>query len=140
MYRGSAKGSKWELDDSDFKGLTRYPFTKCNGGFVMISGDLVAPMLAAAKVNHAFWVDDVYLFGMLPETVGDVTFEHLGPVKTTSKREMSQCLRKKGVLGCPLMVLNHNTLNDEDVGVLWDVLEMSFTDNERASLFSSTTF
>ena len=67
---------KWVVEPSQFKNLEFFPFPYCHGWFVVLSGDLVAPLLAAARVAPFFWIDDVYLFGLLPDVIGDVT--HLG--------------------------------------------------------------
>ena len=44
----------------------------------MISRDLIQPMVEAAKTTPFFFLEDVYLYGMLPEVIGNVTLVNLG--------------------------------------------------------------
>ena len=37
---------------------------------------MMRPMYEAAKLVPSFWIDDLYLFGMLPYAVGGVTFHN----------------------------------------------------------------
>ena len=68
---------KWKVDDSQFRGLEYYPFQYCHGFFVALSGDLISPMTRAVNNAPHFWIDDIFLFGLLPHMVGGVTFVDL---------------------------------------------------------------
>ena len=68
---------KWKVDSSQFRGLEYYPFHYCGGYFVVLTGDLVRPMTAASRSAPFFWIDDIFLFGLLPHIVGDVFFADL---------------------------------------------------------------
>ena len=65
---------KWKVEENDFFNMTRYPFPYCLGYFVILTGDIIGQLYEAAKVTPFFWIDDVYLFGILPEKVGNITF------------------------------------------------------------------
>ena len=54
--------------------MEHFPFDYCNGFTVFMTTDIIQPMVDAVKRNSFFWIDDVYLYGLLPQTVGDVTF------------------------------------------------------------------
>ena len=68
---------KWIVDNYEFPGLAVYPFSFCHGFFVIVTGDLIKPMLDAAKVVPFFWIDDVYLFGMLLASIEGIQFERM---------------------------------------------------------------
>ena len=63
---------KWKIDESEFKNMTYFPVTYCNGFFTVITSDIIRELYEAAKVTPFFWVDDVYLFGLLPAKIGNV--------------------------------------------------------------------
>ena len=87
--------SRWVVAEDEFKGLRKYPFDHCNGYLSMMTGDLILPMYSAAKVNPWFWIDDIYLYGMLPHTIGDVTFK--GVRATFWIEVMRKCVQKKKI-------------------------------------------
>ena len=127
---------KWVVDDKLFPGLPRYPMDHCNGLFVLMTGDLVTPMLAAARVNPVFWIDDVYLFGLLTKTVGDVTHEIWGTMNdrvetTQSKQGFIKSIKESGILGTKGVVVNNNELTDADFIYLWEFLLEHLTDSQR---------
>ncbi|XP_012935876.1 beta-1,3-galactosyltransferase 5 [Aplysia californica] len=96
---------KWQVSDLEFKDLKHYPFDYCNGYFVILSGDLIRPMLNAARVNPFFWIDDVYLFGLLPATVGDTKFQDLKPNLTLRFDTGKTCFQNKGI-ECHLLAVS----------------------------------
>ena len=88
---------KWKVEDHEFPGLKAYPFKYCKGFFVGYTTDLVQEFISAAKVTPFFWIDDVYVFGMLPETVGDVEFSYWGPRLSMKHDAGRSCLARKGI-------------------------------------------
>lgn len=94
--------SKWKVAEEEFKGLKYYPIPYCNGYFVIITSDLIEPMLRAVRKNPFFWVDDVYLFGLLPATVGNVTFINISKNLTLKFDLGNDCYAKNG-LNCTLL-------------------------------------
>ena len=65
------------VDSHIFSKYNTFPYNFCSGFFVLFTGDMMAPLYHVSKLSPYFWVDEVYLFGMLPYLVGDVTFhEH----------------------------------------------------------------
>ena len=69
------KDDQWRVDDDEFHGLDRFPFDYCPGFFVVITPDLIQPMMDAARVVPFFWIDDIYLYGLLPLAIGDVNIQ-----------------------------------------------------------------
>ena len=66
--------SKWQVHVDHFKNMTHYPVPYCNGYFVLISSDIIRQLYRASYLTPFFWVDDVYLYGLLPQKIGNVTF------------------------------------------------------------------
>lgn len=67
---------KWAVGEDDFRGHKFYP-TYCNGYAVFMTPDLITGMYRAAYLTPFFWVDDVYLFGLLPKKIGGVTWQNV---------------------------------------------------------------
>ncbi|XP_041356773.1 beta-1,3-galactosyltransferase 1-like [Gigantopelta aegis] len=66
--------TKWIVDKHLFSGFAFYPVNHCLGYIVLISRDLIRPMYRASFLTPFFWVDDVYLYGLLPNKVGGVKY------------------------------------------------------------------
>ncbi|XP_046577716.1 uncharacterized protein LOC124285519 [Haliotis rubra] len=56
---------KWKVEDDQFKGYSHYPINYCNGYVVLISTEIIRAMYRASYMTPFFWVDDVYLYGLL---------------------------------------------------------------------------
>ncbi|KAL3856610.1 hypothetical protein ACJMK2_011348 [Sinanodonta woodiana] len=65
--------SKWYVDSDLFRGYNFYP-RYCSGFGLIISTDIIPFLYRAAYLTPFFWVDDVYLYGMLPSKVNDVAY------------------------------------------------------------------
>ena len=91
IHRGN--DTKWPVDKSLFVGWSHYPFDFCNGYFVVMSGGLIRELSAAVRVTPVFWIDDVYLFGMLPASVNDVTFVNIDTRITHWYSKAKSCFR-----------------------------------------------
>ena len=85
---------KWNIDRRLFARQTRYPYTYCSGYFVLFTRDLMAPLYLAAKLAPFFWVDDVYLYGMLPYLVGNITYYSFrnGELLSLDRRDFQNCI------------------------------------------------
>lgn len=107
-YNGTSeiqrKKGKWKIDDNEFKNMTHFPVTYCNGFFTMVSSDIIKEMYEAAKVTPFFWVDDVYLFGLLPDKIGNVNHYPLLNLNLNEKHA-SSCFDSKD-RKCELLVAN----------------------------------
>eukprot|EP00106_Octopus_bimaculoides_P020052 XP_014787494.1 PREDICTED: beta-1,3-galactosyltransferase 1-like [Octopus bimaculoides] len=68
---------KWKVNDDEFRGFSHYPTTYCNGYVVFISPDLIRGMYKASFTTPFFWIDDVYLYGLLPSKIANVTYHNL---------------------------------------------------------------
>ncbi|XP_052819735.1 uncharacterized protein LOC128245576 [Mya arenaria] len=70
------KKSKWYVNENHFKGQKFYP-EYCSGFLVLFSNDAIPAMFKAASVTPFFWVDDVYLYGLVPSHVPGFTYTSL---------------------------------------------------------------
>lgn len=86
IFRGPMK---WKVDKNDFVNLTHYPFPHCKGFFVVISHDIIKELFEAAKVTPFFWIDDIYLFGQLPEKIKNVTYKPLDRLNLSEKKAVT---------------------------------------------------
>ena len=111
-------GSKWNVDKSEFKGVQHFPIDHCDGFFVMISGDLIQPLLEAASVVPFFWIDDVYLFGLLPYTIGDVDIVSCLDHLTFSTGDASTCMDKFGIY-CTYYAVSQNYFSIKHFHHMW---------------------
>lgn len=93
IFRGEE--DKWRVHEDEFAGLERYPFSYCNGFFIIMTGDLVGPLLKAAKVVPHFWIDDVYLTGMLPLVIHDLQKMNFGAY-TATFTDARRCFQQFG--------------------------------------------
>lgn len=90
---------KWKVDNDEFKNMTRYPFPYLNGPFGIITSDLIVELFAASKLVNFFWIEDVYIYGLLAQVVGNVKHTGLGSaLKITGKDgfdEMYKCFQSE---------------------------------------------
>ena len=93
---------KWKIGDSDFKNMTHYPVTYCNGFFTIFTAELAPEMFEAAKTTPFFWIDDVYIYGLLPDKLANVTFTKLPNLNLNEKASV-QCFESRNKT-CDLLV------------------------------------
>lgn len=122
---------KWQVHEDEFRGQKHYPFDYCNGYFVIITSDLIRPMLNAARLNPFFWIDDVYLFGILPATVGSVKFVNIRDRLTLTFNNGKQCFQDKGA-NCTLIAVSQWKAEDSDK--LWYMVLSSLSDSVKKEL------
>lgn len=89
---------KWRVGKNLFANST-YQFPYCAGYFIIITTDLLAPMYKAAKTLDFFWIDDVFMYGMVPDYIGGVKFWQIGrrSYKITSSESLyyKKCKKSK---------------------------------------------
>ncbi|KAK3593697.1 hypothetical protein CHS0354_013593 [Potamilus streckersoni] len=84
------KTGKWRVDDWEFRNMTTFPVTYCNGFFVILTTDIIKELYEASKETPFFWIDDVYIFGLLPARVGSITFESVSEL-SLDEEDSLQC-------------------------------------------------
>ncbi|XP_060074184.1 lactosylceramide 1,3-N-acetyl-beta-D-glucosaminyltransferase-like [Ylistrum balloti] len=83
--------SKWQVNQDEFKNMTHYPVTYCNGYFVIMSPGIIRELYRASFMTPFFWVDDVYLYGLLPYKIGKVKHIALSSNLTLSQEAGINC-------------------------------------------------
>ncbi|CAG5115980.1 unnamed protein product [Candidula unifasciata] len=66
----------WKVDSHIFPNRTTYPYPYCPGFTVILTPDLIDELYQTAKVTPFFWIDDNYLFGLLPYVIGNIHFSY----------------------------------------------------------------
>uniref|UniRef100_A0A0B7ADB3 Hexosyltransferase n=1 Tax=Arion vulgaris TaxID=1028688 RepID=A0A0B7ADB3_9EUPU len=122
---------RWQVHDDEFRGQTNYPFDYCNGYFVIITSDLIRPMLNAARLNPFFWIDDVYLFGILPATVGQTKFVDIRENLSLTFNSGKQCYEEHGTQ-CKLVAVSQ--WKAEEPEKLWYMVLSNLTVSAKNQL------
>lgn len=94
---------KWYVHEDEFKRMRYYPYTSCSGLAVFISRDLVPLLYRAAFMSPFFWVDDFYLFGILPAKIHGVIHNKINMNITLNHKQGLECYEKFGTQ-CPFAV------------------------------------
>ena len=129
-WKGTApvmRYGKWKVDDNEFVNITHYPFAHCKGFFVIITADLVTELYAAAKTTPFFWIDDIYLFGILPDKVVNVTFVPLDNLNLNQETAI-RCFNSTEIQ-CPLLVANAHS-----DGVMVNLWHTALKQNKKLAL------
>ncbi|XP_012937649.1 beta-1,3-galactosyltransferase 1 [Aplysia californica] len=94
---------KWRVDPHVFSHKQTFPYDYCSGFVVIMTSDLMRPLYEAAQTTPFFWIDDVYLFGMLPSVVGGVTYYNYALDKnmTLNDKVAINCTTQQGPR-CPI--------------------------------------
>ena len=109
------KTSKWYVSDQFYKGRSVYPHTYCSGFVVFISTDLIPALYQAVFTAPFFWVDDFYLFGLLPSRLGYVRHGSFAKNLTFAHEEALKCyqtFKRK----CKFLVME---ARDEHIDDMW---------------------
>jgi len=114
------ESGKWYVEHTEFPGLGNFPFSFCSGYFVLYTGDLILSLYNAAKVTPFFWIDDVYLFGMLPKVMGQFHFVNLFG-QTAEYENGWPCIQAEGKQ-CSLLALNNkdSSFHRTEAFEFWD--------------------
>lgn len=70
------KNSKWYINNNLFRQQSFYP-DFCQGFMVAISNDVISELLISASLTPYFWIDDIYLYGLVPENVPNMHYTNL---------------------------------------------------------------
>jgi hypothetical protein len=118
---------KWKVDSHIFPSKAVYPYNYCNGPFVLMTSDLIEPMYEAAKTTPFFWIDDIYLFGMLPCIVGNITFFAANDFVIFDEHAIINCTRYQGAM-CPIFATG---ISDEKYWTYWSMIKDIYSRNDR---------
>lgn len=70
------KKSKWYVNENHFRGEKFYP-RYCSGFMVLFTNDAIPAIYRSALLTPFFWVDDVYLYGLVPSHVPGIHYNGL---------------------------------------------------------------
>ncbi|KAK3609347.1 hypothetical protein CHS0354_024891 [Potamilus streckersoni] len=116
------KNSKWYVASDFFRGYQFYP-QYCSGFGVIISTDIIPFLYRAAYLTPFFWVDDVYLYGMLPSKVKEVTYISLARNVSLNFDKGLQCIENT-IKQCPFLISDGG--NPEEVIQLWNAMGKAY--------------
>lgn len=109
------RNSKWYVQADEYRSFSMYPHMYCSGFVVFISTDLVPALFHAAIGAPFFWVDDFFLFGLLPSRVKDVNFDNYEKNLTFSHPEGVKCYKEKHS-NCTYFVM---PAKNKEIDVMW---------------------
>ncbi|KAI8778876.1 beta-1,3-galactosyltransferase 1 [Biomphalaria glabrata] len=118
------RSGKWKIESNMFPDKNAFPFDYCSGLFVVMTTDLMDALYVAAIRTPIFWIDDIYLFGMLPYVVGGVTYYNYALDKYITLKDQSaiECIRTQGPK-CPLVAILSSDSNFMDI---WSLIKQTF--------------
>ncbi|KAL3855112.1 hypothetical protein ACJMK2_014341 [Sinanodonta woodiana] len=97
----SRNNSKWAISSDYFPDFQKYPVSYCLGPFVLIPGKLIPNMFETAKRTPYFWIDDVFLFGIIAELIQGTT---LWPLQIIFQHETKSLACFNGKKPCKQMM------------------------------------
>ncbi|BFY98029.1 hypothetical protein BsWGS_01069 [Bradybaena similaris] len=115
------RAGKWKVDSHIFPRRRTFPYHYCSGFTVIMTSDLIDSLYKAAKLTPYFWIDDFYLYGMLPFVAGNVTYHYLGLNRNMSLKYSSAlyCTVARGVW-CPVF---STLISDDKYWYYWQLIK-----------------
>ncbi|CAG5120305.1 unnamed protein product [Candidula unifasciata] len=120
------RNGRWKVDSHILPNRTTYPYPYCPGFTVILTPDLVDELYQAAQVTPFFWIDDNYLFGLLPYVIGNINFtyyEFNTYFSPLYKNAINCTLPQKW--RCPMYSV---LLYDSDFWTCWHTMKSVYTD------------
>ncbi|XP_045174758.1 beta-1,3-galactosyltransferase 1-like [Mercenaria mercenaria] len=71
------KKLKWFINENEFRGDVIFP-VYCEGPAVFMTNDIVPALVKSAKMLPFFWLEDVYLYGVVLQNVPGLTYTQFG--------------------------------------------------------------
>ena len=92
---------------------------------MILTPDLIPLLLQAAHFVPQFWIDDIYVFALLPLVVRDLIGQEVNIINLRDSRELirsfgrgKHCFRQWGRF-CGYSVIYHNRFDIQEVYILW---------------------
>ncbi|XP_050393485.1 uncharacterized protein LOC126811695 [Patella vulgata] len=115
------RSGKWKVSPRRLTGFTNYQFQFCIGFVLIISADVIPDLYRASFKVPFFWLDDVYLTGMLRSAVGAIEIiNHSGNLALTPREDGLRCLQAFPEQ-CPYLAVG--SINSNIYRVLWDLFK-----------------
>ncbi|XP_053388332.1 beta-1,3-galactosyltransferase 5-like [Mercenaria mercenaria] len=116
--------SKWYIIDSIFKGETHYP-SYCEGKLVLMTFDVIPSLYSTALKTPYFFVEDVYMYGLVINKIKSLTFRQLkleSDMVLSASTAMACLIKKKQ--NCSVYVAGVSS--DEEMEELWFFFRQRF--------------
>ncbi|KAK6170310.1 hypothetical protein SNE40_018728 [Patella caerulea] len=111
---------KWAVPLKYLRNYTRYPFQYCIGFVLILSSDIIPDLYRASFKVPFFWLDDVYVTGLLRTYVGGIGIrQNGGNLILDSMSDQRECLRNID-LNCPYLAVVART---DTFMVLWNLFK-----------------
>lgn len=115
------KKLKWFINENEFTGDVVFPLY-CEGPAVFMTNDVVPALVKSAKMVPFFWLEDVYLYGVVLQNVPGLTYTQMG-------RGIEYDLHGKRVIKCFRETLTTCTYmvaacsNQSDMSLVWEYMQ-----------------
>ena len=123
-YRKNEKCKKWCISDDIFPGQAFYP-TYCSGAFYTFSRNVVEDIFQMALRTPLFWIEDIYITGILPRNIGDVYYFDASLHYTLNEDLLVSHLSKK-----PVVLMKRRQ------SLLWNI-KLNFLSDEHRKLLGT---
>lgn len=113
--------SKWRVNLNEFKMYVSYPFNFCAGYIVLLRANLVRQLFEASKTTPMFWIDDVYVYGILAQKTGIAGHQTTSSI-TYDEDYATECFQRRKEK-CTLI----GTLTEDlqTIYTFWDIINRS---------------
>ncbi|KAK3589529.1 hypothetical protein CHS0354_041653 [Potamilus streckersoni] len=128
------KGTKWNVESDVFPVYKTWPMNFCYGFFVLETPDVIHELYQAAMTTPFLWLDDVYVFGLLAEAIGGITFSKLNVAYLEGHRAL-KCFTESKCHSLTAFARNDKLMNNLLSGVVKNYGELVKNLTGSLSLF-----
>ncbi|KAK6183916.1 hypothetical protein SNE40_006486 [Patella caerulea] len=118
---------QWGVENDEFRGYKTFPVVHCFGFFVIISPDIIESLYRASSFTPFFWIDDVYLYGLLPFQIGNVNHENIEMNISRNSHYGKQCYRDFNP--CHIMVITSPNIDTHEE--IWRMILKNLTKEQK---------
>lgn len=108
--------SKYFVDPNEFKEQTIFP-PYCEGKTVIFTSDLVKPVLRKSYFTPFFWLEDVYMYGLLLNNISNIAMDRY----YTNKELVCGVKNLKLIMNCQAVLTEVQGTNLDHMYNVWDV-------------------
>ncbi|KAK6170312.1 hypothetical protein SNE40_018730 [Patella caerulea] len=125
------RSGKWTVPSYFLRGYSHYPFQFCIGFVLIMSADVIPDLYRATFKVPFFWLDDVYVTGLLPSCAGGIVIkQHFGNLALNPDSDALDCLKEK-LYKCPYLAVCTKSLS-----TYWEVWNLF---RQRNNVFMNQT-
>ncbi|KAK6170309.1 hypothetical protein SNE40_018727 [Patella caerulea] len=101
---------KWSVPFNILKGFKYYPYEFCTGFVLIMSADIIPDLYRASFKVPFFWLDDVYVTGMLRTVVGGIAIKQKETHLILSPESDGLKCLKEMLYVCPYLAVGYKSL------------------------------